>query len=283
MTRAESAQRRSQKLDPAVTTAINLGDCRERSGQLATAWGVFVEAARQVRDATDEKSRLLLQVAESRAAKLEPRLSKLTVDVPASHRVAGLEVRRDTIGTRVLIDAGAWGRALPLDAGTYTIVARAPGRDDWSTSVTIGAEADAKIIAVPMLATTRVVAPKVAPAPSHPRSRARLFGLGLVSVGGATTIAGLALGWTAISRWHQARDLCGVNLECDNDPDLRRAHTLATAAHARGNLATIVIGGGLALAAGGVAALWVGRSRERIAVVPQLNPTSIGVALDARF
>lgn len=34
----------SQQLDPAVTTLLNLADCREKRGQLATAWGLFVEA-----------------------------------------------------------------------------------------------------------------------------------------------------------------------------------------------------------------------------------------------
>src|SRR5262249_8883682 len=36
----------SQKLDPAVTTLLNLADCREQNHQFATAWGAFVDAKR---------------------------------------------------------------------------------------------------------------------------------------------------------------------------------------------------------------------------------------------
>src|SRR6185436_13656654 len=44
-----SAFEESQKLEPAVTTLLNLAGCREKLGQFATAWGLFLEAARQTR------------------------------------------------------------------------------------------------------------------------------------------------------------------------------------------------------------------------------------------
>src|SRR5688572_5007835 len=39
----------SQKYDPSTATLFNQADCREKNGQLATAWGLFVEAERQTR------------------------------------------------------------------------------------------------------------------------------------------------------------------------------------------------------------------------------------------
>src|SRR2546430_1396906 len=39
----------SQKLDPVSSTMINQADCREKNGQLATAWGLFLTAERNTR------------------------------------------------------------------------------------------------------------------------------------------------------------------------------------------------------------------------------------------
>jgi tetratricopeptide (TPR) repeat protein len=67
----------SHRLDPSVGTLLNLGDCRERLGQVATAWATFLAAeslARQLGDdqRADEAAR------RARALDMEPR----TVTVP---------------------------------------------------------------------------------------------------------------------------------------------------------------------------------------------------------
>src|SRR5437870_1665929 len=63
----------SQKLEPAPTTLLNLAGCREKNGQLATAWGLFLEAERTTRSASDGTTKQLHDVAKTKAAKLEPR------------------------------------------------------------------------------------------------------------------------------------------------------------------------------------------------------------------
>jgi hypothetical protein len=150
----------SQKLDPAVTTLLNLADCREQNHQLATAWGTFVDANRMARSSNNTK---LAGVANSHAHKLEPRLSKLTINVPADHQVPGLEVLRDNEP----VNSAGWNHALPIDGGTYTITARAPGRAPWSTSKTIKIESDAQSVEIPKLAEAKPAAP-VAAAPAGP-------------------------------------------------------------------------------------------------------------------
>lgn len=137
----------SQRLDPAVTTLLNLADCRERQGQLATAWGLFLDAARQTRTASDTTGQQLHASAEAHAQKLEPRVSKLTIRVPRQSQIDDLEILRD--GTR--INAAQWNRALPIDGGSYTIAARAPGMSEWLTRVTVAAEQDAKTVEIPEL------------------------------------------------------------------------------------------------------------------------------------
>src|SRR5262249_31709039 len=47
----------SERLDSNSTTALNVADCREKNGQLATAWAAFVKAAataKHVKDAARE-------------------------------------------------------------------------------------------------------------------------------------------------------------------------------------------------------------------------------------
>ena len=108
----------SQKIDPATTTVLNQADCREKNAQLATAWSLFLEAERQTRASTDDVGKKMHGVATDRAAKLEGQVSHLTINV--GKLVPGLVIQR---GTDVL-DPGEFGRAMPIDGGTYTIVAR---------------------------------------------------------------------------------------------------------------------------------------------------------------
>lgn len=149
----------SHKLDPAVTTLLNLAECRQKNHQLATAWGAFVDANRMARAS---KNARLARVASKYARKLEPRLSRLTISVPASHRVAGLEIRRGD----ELIDPAGWNHALPVDGGTYTISAKAPGHAPWSTTRTIRNDTDVQTIDVPKLVEARAVAAGPARSPA---------------------------------------------------------------------------------------------------------------------
>ena len=193
----------SQKLDPAVTTLLNLADCREQNHQLATAWGLFVDANRLARTANNDK---LAKVASNHAHKLEPRLSKLAIAVPADSQLAGLEVRRDN----ELVLSAAWNHALPIDGGTYTITASAPGHAPWSATTTIKVEADNASITVPVLPEAKAVAvqqplaPPSASDPGHdPQSAggvartadapSKLPVVPLVVGGGALVLAGVAI------------------------------------------------------------------------------------------
>lgn len=142
-----SAFEESQKLDPAVSTLLNLASCREQLGQFATAWGLFLDAARQTRSATDAASRKFHDVAQGRAQKLEPRVSRLTINVPADSQVDGLEITRG----EERVNPGLWNRALPIDGGTYTITARALGTSRWSTQVEVAVEHDNKTVQIPDL------------------------------------------------------------------------------------------------------------------------------------
>ncbi|MEZ4364638.1 MAG: hypothetical protein R3B48_30965 [Kofleriaceae bacterium] len=193
----------SQNLESSLSTLLNLANCREKNNQLATAWGIFLKVQQQTRAATDDISKQLRDVATDRASKLEPRLSTMTITVPAEAQVPGLEVLRDG----VVIAPGAWNRALPIDGGSYKLSARAPGNAEWSSMITVAAERDAKTIEIPKLKEVTIepsrgegedgreeaTKPEVPVSPPRPRSKVVPLALAGASVAFAGGAVGFAL------------------------------------------------------------------------------------------
>jgi tetratricopeptide (TPR) repeat protein len=151
----ESACRRfeqSQEIDPGVGTLLYLGDCYERSGRLASAWAIYREASSAAAAAGQgERTR----IADERARRLAPNLSKLVLLVPQDNRVAGFELLLDH---RVLSPA-LFGVPFPVDAGQHEISARAPGRSTWSNVIEIKPNADYRNLQIPSLSVASPSAP----------------------------------------------------------------------------------------------------------------------------
>src|SRR3954465_14130799 len=70
---------KSQALDPTVSTLLNQATCREKGDQRGAALKLFPAAESQI--PTNEAAKKLRQVAHDRALKLEPRVSRLTINV----------------------------------------------------------------------------------------------------------------------------------------------------------------------------------------------------------
>jgi hypothetical protein len=223
----------SFKLDANVSTLLNHADCREKNGQLVTAWGLFLDAERQTRTASDAAGKQLNTTAKARAIKLEPKLSKLSINVAADRQVAGLEILRGT----EKVEAPAWNHPLPVDGGTYKIVARAPSYTEWSTSVTIKTESDTRTIDVPKLepaavattttpptTTTPTTTPDRPPPPREtPRKRSLVVPLVL---GGAA----IALGVTAFA---VSRSGDSIYDDAKHEPDDAKQEALWKSANKR--------------------------------------------------
>jgi hypothetical protein len=204
----------SQRLDPGNGTLARLATCHEKLGKTATAWSEFAELVTSAQRAGQADRE---HFARQRIAVLEPRLSRLTIVVPADvATTTGLVVQRDAI----VVGVAAWGVGIPVDPGDHMIEASAPGKQAWSTHVAIGAANDNKQIAVPALA--EVPAPPVAaasPAPVAPaaaagrtdsssRSTQKTWGL----IAGAAGIVGVGVGSyfgiQALSGSSQAKRTC---------------------------------------------------------------------------
>lgn len=134
----------SERLDPGIGTLLWLADCYENVGQTASAWASFKEAAAAAAQKHDGRE----HVARDRAARLESRLSRLTISVAAGAAIEGLRIHRDGM----LVGAAEWGLPLPLDPGSHTVTATAPGRQRWSSTVLIGTGEQPAPITIPVLA-----------------------------------------------------------------------------------------------------------------------------------
>jgi len=153
----------SLRLEYGLGTLLNLADCEEHAGKLATAWTKFLELAAKARAAGQlDRAR----IGRERAAALEPKLSNLVIEVPVDSRVEGLLVQRD--GTP--IGAAEWGTPIPSDAGTHTIVASAPGRRTWTAQVNVTGGATTARATVPALGAESPAPTAVATAPVRSRS-----------------------------------------------------------------------------------------------------------------
>ncbi len=240
----------SQDADPKPSTLLNLASCYEKNGQTASAWGAFREAeglARKAGRADWETT------ARARAEALEPKLLRLTVQVPEASRVPGLVVTRD--GTRVSM--GELGVGIPVDAGEHVIAASAPGRAPWETRSTVK---ESGSVTVPLLEPLPE-APSLAPAPVVPPvddrpvapvswwTPLRTTGVVVAGVGVASLITGTIVGIVAKGKYDDAKGQCTNGTQsCPTSAvsDSDAAYGLATGA-------TVVFVVGALAAAGGVA------------------------------
>jgi hypothetical protein len=147
----------SQRLDPGGGTLLNLAVCHEKEGKTATAWAEFNAALGLAR--RDNRAERV-ELAGTHIASLEPRLSKLSIVVPAGSDLPGLQILRD--GT--VLGRAAWGSAIPVDPGEHTIEAKAPGRVAWATRSQVGATPATVTVNIPQLAEAPKAPPPLASA-----------------------------------------------------------------------------------------------------------------------
>jgi hypothetical protein len=103
----------SLELDPALGTLLNLADCHEHVGAVATAWGEWTLGASRARRKGDAAR---AELSQRRADGLESRLPKLRI--VARGKADGLAILRDDAP----VPAGMMGEELPVDPGRHTVV-----------------------------------------------------------------------------------------------------------------------------------------------------------------
>jgi len=285
----------SERLESSVGTLLNLGDCREKLGKLASAWAAFRKAEAMARRTGGDDKRQA--EAARRAAQLEPRLPNLVIEVPA--RVDGLVVRR---GSEVVDDA-SWGSALPVDPGSYEVIAEAPGYVPWHMTVQVSAGGKRQVVSVPRLERAPVAPPPepIAPAPASPfaepapttvivppRPAVRYEPAGtwsatrklavVVALAGAGAVGtGVYFGWRSKDLQGRADQRCPTTV-CNDLEGLRlndRARTAALGAN------IFYVTGGAALATSLV--MWLAGGPDATIVAPTASDRSFGVSMTGSF
>jgi hypothetical protein len=260
-----AAFEKSQKLDPAAGTLMNLGDCYEKSGKTASAWVTFTEAASAAKK-KDQRERE--RVAKKRAAALEPTLARLTIEVGPDSGVE--EVKRDG----VIVPNDVWGTTLPVDPGEHELEATGSGRMPWSGTVTVDA-GKSETFAIPSL-ERRLIAPATSSAKDRrdedegeqsDGSTQRTIG---IIVGGAGALAigvGSVLALSAKSDYDDAPG-CSGNICQQAGFDQRNS------AIDQAGTATIVFGVGTAgLIAGAILWMLAPSGPEDVAIEPAIGPS----------
>jgi hypothetical protein len=190
------------KEEPTLGTLLNLANCRELEGKLATAWARWNEAEAKARQAGDDRESL----ARDRKEALASRLPKITLVV--QNPKAGIQVFRDDAA----VSPGSYGTALPTDPGTHVIQVI---RDDDDGVIhkqeiqlieaqQVRVELDVAAIeaaapkAPPKRAPVKVVT--ITPDDYDPGAGQRTAGWVVAGFGGAALVGGFVLGGVALAQ-----------------------------------------------------------------------------------
>jgi hypothetical protein len=262
----------SQALDPGMGTLFNLALCYEAQGRVAAAWGTYNEVAAEARAAGQPERE---RVAHDRGLVLEPRLSRATVRVtqPAPQ---GIDVRRD--GAQV--GPSQWGAAIPVDPGTHTIQATAPGYVRYASTFEVHGDGQRVDVEVPALtaepAPPAPPPPLAAPSPEsaiEPMQRTAVPPQGASSLRvplavGAASLGAIALGLGTYFGIQAFSDHSQANPYCQGSACVQPGYDLRQSAIGAGNASTALFAaGGAALAASGAILLfWPDRRAANVAL-----------------
>jgi len=278
----------SERLESSIGTLLHVGDCSEKLGKLASAWAAFRKAeAMAKRSGGDDKRQA---EAGRRATALEARLSNLVIEV--GPKPGGLVVRRDG----EVVDPALWNTALPVDPGSYTIAAEAPGYQPWRQVVPIGLDTKRQVVTVPTLERAPVAPPIAAepPAsgfePQQPavtrRAVARSGGTWSVTrkLSAGLALAGVGAAGTGVYFGVHAKNLQdGADKRCPltacADPEGLRLSDQAHTSASRANI--LYIAGGAAVATAVV--MWLVGGPDEIMVVPSAGDHQASVSMTGSF
>jgi hypothetical protein len=253
----------SYRLDPGTGALLALAHCHEQEGKLASAWAEYQEAAgRSKKEGNAERER----VSRERAKLLEPRLSRLSIEVdPATLALSGLKVERSGAS----VGRGSYGVAIPVDGGDYRVVATADGRKPWETVVVVRPEADQVTVRVPEL---EVAPSEPAAASGHTTSPSAVAlgaepsGWSPLRVGGAAT-AGIGLVSLGVSGFFalraQSKKSESDDAGCSDNMCPPAAAELRRSALSAADVATVTSIAGVVLVATGATLFVVGGSKGK--------------------
>lgn len=271
---------RSDKVQHALGTLLNLAACHEKEGKLSAAWAEFQEATAEATRVGDKER---AGFAQDRVNAIDKALHKIVVDFPTAPGDAKVTID----GT--VLDRAAWGTTLPLDPGTHTIQVTSEGYAPWEKKVDASQGGTEKVTielqkpeaAVPQLQATDTV------------EKPKAHGLDPKLAGGVTALAvgavsfGIAVGFGAdmASNTSNRDKLCPPGQPCYQQAAFDADHA------ARIDQQWMFVLGGIGVAAIGAGAVLIVLSvtskpepeKHGIALRPWVSPTGAGLGVGGSF
>jgi len=276
----------SQAIERGIGTMLYLAECYEKTGKTASAWALFREAASWAQ-AAGQPDRA--EAGKRRAERLEKGLSRLTIQVAAASRVAGLELKDNGAP----VHPSVWAVSVPVDPGIHHIEAKAPGYRAWAGDVKVDDNAGSAEIGVPALerlpeseiaAAAESAKPSAALGPAAtPVDQKGLTKLQIASIAvGGTGVVALALGTgfgvSALKKNDDALKDCRGNT-CDTAEGAELSKEALTAA--RASNALLAVGG--VLVVGGLLTFFLAPKERRVALAPSIDRASAGLHVGGVF
>lgn len=192
----------SHRLDPAPGTVLNIADCEEKLGHIATAWTLYQEVTQKL-PSRDERH----AIAQARVTALEPRVPKLAIRLAAGAPSDSV-VRRDGVELK----SASLDTPLPVDPGKHEIVVEAPGRAKSSVVIQIGEGETKRVSVSPGAVTPQSDKPggKTGTSSGSKTTGYVLGGIGIVGIG-----VGTVTGLMVLSKKSTVDDNCNAQKVCN--------------------------------------------------------------------
>jgi hypothetical protein len=280
----------SLRIVDGLGTRFNLGDCEEKRRHFARAHALFLQVAEQAKDAGQPERE---RVARQRAAALDARLSRLTVElqVPGvEFELDGKPVNRDALSEPVLVEPGK-----------HRVSARREGKQPWSSEITVPRAGLYVIVKVPPLrdfgaeptsneppvvTTTDQKRAALAPDPSGQAQRARTgrsVALVLGGIGVGALLAGTTFGLQYLSSNSDAKDVCPSSQNCA-PRDISQHQRFVDDTRNKRTWAYVGLGvGAVALGSAAIVYFSVGRHTSLGASTGLNSDGSLNLALHGKF
>jgi serine/threonine-protein kinase len=274
----------SRRLLNGLGVTMYLADCMQKIGRPTRALELFREAQQMAKERRDKREKL----AHERIEALEKSVPKLQIKI--EEPTGDLEV---FLGERRL-EPAELEQPIRLDPGNYTVIAKAPGKGDFSGEVELssGQTATLEIPALGASAqssggSTATSSGAVTPEQDAPQpdtagmGSRRTLALALGAAGVVGVGLGTVFGLQAKSKLDESNEgHCDANDACDSTGlDLR------SDAQSAALLSTISFGAGVALLGAGAFFWFTGQesSPTAIRIAPEFAPGHAGFRLQKRF
>jgi tetratricopeptide (TPR) repeat protein len=263
----------SLRLDPILSTRFMVARCYEAIGRIASAWSMWSVILKEA-EAQGARGAERAERAREYVSKLTPRLTRLAIVAPKEATV--------TVNGQALTTPAP----IPIDPGTHTIGATAPGHMPWSKTIDVTSHDEGKVLNVEVKLQPEAAAkpperpaPEPAPAEERPSSSRHVIALVVGGAGVAMIAVGSVFGVMARSSWNDSRS------DCDETGCGPTGYDQALSAYHKGNIATVLVGVGVAAVGTGVI-LWLTAPKEgatQARIAPSVGPGSVGVTVTGAF